>query len=122
MRVEYMSGVDSAASLHGIPLLLHQDGSGTLQRSSSLGKIKDVLRRSSELLVRKLQGTEPRSSRYSETEIWQSGASKPWPPSPRGSSTLEKCLGERIMEKFNGMVMERESSEKMGAPVGGKDA
>uniref|UniRef100_A0A2I3GMY6 Kinesin light chain n=1 Tax=Nomascus leucogenys TaxID=61853 RepID=A0A2I3GMY6_NOMLE len=36
------------------------DGSGTLQRSGSLGKIRDVLRRSSELLVRKLQGTEPR--------------------------------------------------------------
>ncbi|XP_054425361.1 kinesin light chain 4 isoform X3 [Pteronotus mesoamericanus] len=40
------------------------DGSGTLQRSGSLGKIRDVLRRSSELLVRKLQGTEPRPSRY----------------------------------------------------------
>lgn len=38
------------------------DGSGTLQRSGSLGKIRDVLRRSSELLVRKLQGTEPRPS------------------------------------------------------------
>ncbi|XP_006866123.1 PREDICTED: kinesin light chain 4-like [Chrysochloris asiatica] len=38
------------------------DGSGTLQRSGSLGKIRDVLRRSSELLVRKLQGNEPRSS------------------------------------------------------------
>lgn len=46
------------------PIPLHQDGSGALQRSSSLGKIRDVLRRSSELLVRKLQGTEPRSSRY----------------------------------------------------------
>uniref|UniRef100_A0A8C6R1K8 Kinesin light chain n=1 Tax=Nannospalax galili TaxID=1026970 RepID=A0A8C6R1K8_NANGA len=41
-----------------------QDGSGTLQRSGSLGKIRDVLRRSSELLVRKLQGSEPRPSRY----------------------------------------------------------
>ncbi|XP_031522951.1 kinesin light chain 4 isoform X3 [Papio anubis] len=38
------------------------DGSGTLQRSGSLGKIRDVLRRSSEILVRKLQGTEPRPS------------------------------------------------------------
>ncbi|XP_007458309.1 PREDICTED: kinesin light chain 4 isoform X4 [Lipotes vexillifer] len=38
------------------------DGSGALQRSGSLGKIRDVLRRSSELLVRKLQGTEPRPS------------------------------------------------------------
>lgn len=38
------------------------DGSGALQRSGSLGKIRDVLRRSSELLVRKLQGSEPRPS------------------------------------------------------------
>ncbi|XP_043818696.1 kinesin light chain 4 isoform X1 [Dromiciops gliroides] len=38
------------------------DGSGTLQRSGSLGKIRDVFRRSSELLVRKLQGNEPRQS------------------------------------------------------------
>uniref|UniRef100_A0A8C9NLV5 Kinesin light chain n=1 Tax=Serinus canaria TaxID=9135 RepID=A0A8C9NLV5_SERCA len=33
-----------------------EDGSGTLQRSSSLGKIRDVIRRSSEMLVKKLQG------------------------------------------------------------------
>ncbi|EHB18728.1 Kinesin light chain 4 [Heterocephalus glaber] len=38
------------------------DGSGTLQRSGSLGKILDVLRRSSELLVPKLQGNEPQAS------------------------------------------------------------
>lgn len=36
-----------------------QDGSGTLQRSGSLGKLRDVLRRSSELLVKKLQGNGP---------------------------------------------------------------
>jgi hypothetical protein len=47
-----------------MPVSSQQDGSGTLQRSGSLGKIRDVLRRSSELLVRKLQGTEPRPSRY----------------------------------------------------------
>ncbi|OBS58422.1 hypothetical protein A6R68_10458 [Neotoma lepida] len=41
---------------------MSRDGSGALQRSGSLGKIRDVLRRSSELLVRKLQGTEPRPS------------------------------------------------------------
>ncbi|KAL9863599.1 LOW QUALITY PROTEIN: kinesin light chain 4 [Geothlypis trichas] len=35
------------------------DGSGTLQRSSSLGKIRDVIRRSSEMLVKKLQGNGP---------------------------------------------------------------
>uniref|UniRef100_A0A8C5BFB6 Kinesin light chain n=1 Tax=Gadus morhua TaxID=8049 RepID=A0A8C5BFB6_GADMO len=41
------------------------DGSGALQRSGSLGKLRDVLRRSSELLVKKLQGNgppEPRST------------------------------------------------------------
>lgn len=41
------------------------DGSGTLQRAGSLGKLRDVLRRSSELLVKKLQGNgppEPRST------------------------------------------------------------
>ncbi|XP_029448663.1 kinesin light chain 4 isoform X3 [Rhinatrema bivittatum] len=36
-----------------------QDGSGTLQRSGSLGKIRDALRRSSEMLVKKLQGNGP---------------------------------------------------------------
>ncbi|KAK2531653.1 Klc4 [Columba livia] len=36
-----------------------KDGSGTLQRSSSLGKIRDVIRRSSEMLVKKLQGNGP---------------------------------------------------------------
>lgn len=36
-----------------------QDGSGALMRSGSLGKLRDVLRRSSELLVKKLQGNGP---------------------------------------------------------------
>lgn len=36
-----------------------QDGSGALQRSGSLGKLRDVLRRSSEMLVKKLQGNGP---------------------------------------------------------------
>lgn len=39
-----------------------QDGSGVLQRSGSLGKLRDVLRRSSELLVKKLQGNGPPES------------------------------------------------------------
>lgn len=41
------------------------DGSGALQRSGSLNKLRDVIRRSSELLVKKLQGNgppEPRST------------------------------------------------------------
>ncbi|KAJ8250474.1 hypothetical protein COCON_G00223960 [Conger conger] len=37
----------------------HGDGSGALQRSGSLGKLRDVLRRSSEMLVKKLQGNGP---------------------------------------------------------------
>lgn len=43
-----------------------QDGTGTLYRSGSLGKLRDVLRRSSEMLVKKLQGNvppEPRSTK-----------------------------------------------------------
>ncbi|XP_067092158.1 kinesin light chain 1b isoform X4 [Osmerus mordax] len=39
------------------------DGSGALQRSGSLGKLRDVLRKSSELLVKKLQGTSPPTPR-----------------------------------------------------------
>lgn len=35
------------------------DGSGALQRAGSLGKLRDVLRRSSEMLVKKLQGNGP---------------------------------------------------------------
>ncbi|KAG8123158.1 putative Kinesin light chain 4-like protein [Naja naja] len=37
----------------------HLDGTGALQRTGSLGKIRDVLRRSSEILVKKLQGNGP---------------------------------------------------------------
>ncbi|CAJ0941808.1 unnamed protein product [Ranitomeya imitator] len=43
----------------GVNVFFLQDGSGTLRRSGSLGKIRDVLRRSSEMLVKKLQGTTP---------------------------------------------------------------
>ncbi|XP_044129850.1 kinesin light chain 2-like [Bufo gargarizans] len=54
------------AVIHGRQsCVMLQDGSGTLRRSGSLGKIRDVLRRSSEMLVKKLQGTtppEPRST------------------------------------------------------------
>ncbi|KAI1896942.1 hypothetical protein AGOR_G00100080 [Albula goreensis] len=42
-----------------------QDGSGVLQRSGSLGKLRDVLRRSSEILVKKLQGNGPPEPRNS---------------------------------------------------------
>ncbi|KAL4658686.1 kinesin light chain 2 [Arapaima gigas] len=39
------------------------DGNGSLRRSSSFGKIRDALRRSSEMLVKKLQGSGPQESR-----------------------------------------------------------
>lgn len=40
-------------------VFLPQDGSGSLRRSGSFGKLRDALRRSSEMLVRKLQGGGP---------------------------------------------------------------
>ncbi|KAH0622785.1 hypothetical protein JD844_025453 [Phrynosoma platyrhinos] len=40
-----------------------QDGTGALRRSGSLGKIRDVIRRSSEMLVKKLQGNGPLEQR-----------------------------------------------------------
>uniref|UniRef100_H3AWR0 Kinesin light chain n=1 Tax=Latimeria chalumnae TaxID=7897 RepID=H3AWR0_LATCH len=39
------------------------DGSGALRRSGSFGKIRDALRRSSEMLVKKLQGSGPQEPR-----------------------------------------------------------
>uniref|UniRef100_A0A8C3ICU1 Kinesin light chain n=1 Tax=Chrysemys picta bellii TaxID=8478 RepID=A0A8C3ICU1_CHRPI len=40
-----------------------QDGSGGLRRSGSFGKLRDALRRSSEMLVKKLQGSSPQEPR-----------------------------------------------------------
>lgn len=48
-----------------------QDGSGSLRRSGSFGKLRDALRRSSEMLVKKLQGGGPQE-----------------PPNPRSASAL----------------------------------
>ncbi|XP_056156080.1 kinesin light chain 2 [Lampris incognitus] len=39
------------------------DGNGSLRQSDSLGKLRDVLRRSSEMLVKKLQGSGPQEPR-----------------------------------------------------------
>ncbi|CAL8240303.1 unnamed protein product [Merluccius merluccius] len=39
------------------------DGNGSLRRSGSFGKIRDALRRSSEMLVKKLQGSGPQEPR-----------------------------------------------------------
>ncbi|XP_077401168.1 kinesin light chain 2 [Vanacampus margaritifer] len=50
------SETDDAAEWNG-------DGSGSLRRSGSFGKIRDALRRSSEMLVKKLQGSGPQEAR-----------------------------------------------------------
>ncbi|XP_020653058.3 kinesin light chain 2 [Pogona vitticeps] len=47
---------DGAAEWSGV-------GSGVLRRSASFGKLRDALRRSSEVLVKKLQGSSPQESR-----------------------------------------------------------
>ncbi|KAL4593518.1 kinesin light chain 1-like isoform X1 [Arapaima gigas] len=51
-------------SLRVAPGRVFREGNGALRRSGSLGKLRDVLRRSSEMLVKKLQGNmapEPRN-------------------------------------------------------------
>lgn len=50
------SGDDDSAEWNG-------DGNGSLRRSGSFGKIRDALRRSSEMLVKKLQGSGPQEPR-----------------------------------------------------------
>ncbi|XP_040286817.1 kinesin light chain 4 isoform X1 [Bufo bufo] len=63
--VKYESGTEGTEEVSMGSVEWSGDGSGTLRRSGSLGKIRDVLRRSSEMLVKKLQGTtppEPRST------------------------------------------------------------
>uniref|UniRef100_A0A8C2XBW7 Kinesin light chain n=1 Tax=Cyclopterus lumpus TaxID=8103 RepID=A0A8C2XBW7_CYCLU len=62
--VKYESGSETGEEV-SMGVDWNGDGSGALQRSGSLGKLRDVLRRSSELLVKKLQGNgppEPRST------------------------------------------------------------
>uniref|UniRef100_A0A8C1X361 Kinesin light chain n=1 Tax=Cyprinus carpio TaxID=7962 RepID=A0A8C1X361_CYPCA len=44
-------------------ILWAQDGNGALRRSGSFGKIREALRRSSEMLVKKLQGSGPQEPR-----------------------------------------------------------
>uniref|UniRef100_A0A672J6K2 Kinesin light chain n=1 Tax=Salarias fasciatus TaxID=181472 RepID=A0A672J6K2_SALFA len=62
--VKYESGSETGEEV-SMGVEWNGDGSGTLQRSGSLGKIRDAFRRSSELLVKKLQGSvapEPRNT------------------------------------------------------------
>uniref|UniRef100_A0A8C7HXD7 Kinesin light chain n=1 Tax=Oncorhynchus kisutch TaxID=8019 RepID=A0A8C7HXD7_ONCKI len=56
--VKYESGSETVEEV-SMGVEWNGDGSGALQRSVSLGKLRDVLRRSSELLVKKLQGNGP---------------------------------------------------------------
>ncbi|XP_063751925.1 kinesin light chain 2 isoform X1 [Eleginops maclovinus] len=49
---------DDSAEWNGV-----SDGNGALRRSGSFGKIRDALRRSSEMLVKKLQGSGPQEPR-----------------------------------------------------------
>nr|XP_020454783.1 kinesin light chain 1-like isoform X5 [Monopterus albus] len=56
--VKYESGSETGEEV-SMGVEWNGDGSGALQRSSSLGKIRDVLRRSSEMLVKKLQSNIP---------------------------------------------------------------
>ncbi|XP_014009857.1 kinesin light chain 1 isoform X2 [Salmo salar] len=56
--VKYESGSETVEEV-SMGVEWNGDGSGALQRSGSLGKLRDVLRRSSELLVKKLQGNGP---------------------------------------------------------------
>ncbi|XP_039594868.1 kinesin light chain 1-like isoform X2 [Polypterus senegalus] len=61
--VKYESGLEGGEEV-SMAVEWNGDGSGALQRSGSIGRIRDVFRRSSELLVRKLQGSvspEPRN-------------------------------------------------------------
>ncbi|XP_072266152.1 kinesin light chain 4 [Pyxicephalus adspersus] len=57
--VKYEGGTEGAEEVSMGGVEWSGDGSGALRRSGSLGKIRDVLRRSSEMLVKKLQGATP---------------------------------------------------------------
>ncbi|KAM9809994.1 kinesin light chain 4-like [Syngnathus typhle] len=87
-----------------------QDGSGTLQRSGSLGKLRDVLRRSSELLVKKLQGNgppEPRSTnmkRAASLNYLNKTSDEVLQSQPRGSNNLRvsRGLSSSTMNLYSG--------------------
>ncbi|XP_077098006.1 kinesin light chain 4-like isoform X1 [Siphateles boraxobius] len=56
--VKYESGSEAGDEV-SMAVEWSGDGSGVLQRSGSIGRLRDVLRRSSEMLVKKLQGSGP---------------------------------------------------------------
>uniref|UniRef100_A0A8D0VD26 Kinesin light chain n=2 Tax=Sus scrofa TaxID=9823 RepID=A0A8D0VD26_PIG len=68
------------------------DGSGSLRRSGSFGKLRDALRRSSEMLVKKLQGggpqepPNPRMKRASSLNFLNKSVEEPVQPGGTGLS------------------------------------
>uniref|UniRef100_A0A8C9IFB7 Kinesin light chain n=1 Tax=Piliocolobus tephrosceles TaxID=591936 RepID=A0A8C9IFB7_9PRIM len=68
------------------------DGSGSLRRSGSFGKLRDALRRSSEMLVKKLQGgspqepPNPRMKRASSLNFLNKSVEEPTQPGGTGLS------------------------------------
>lgn len=81
-----------AALVNGALCLPLQDGSGSLRRSGSFGKIRDALRRSSEMLVKKLQGSGPQEPRNPGSvlhtlSLYTQGAEEPF-----SKSYFEKCV------------------------------
>lgn len=81
-------------SQHGVHTNLStlQDGSGSLRRSGSFMKLRDALRRSSEMLVKKLQGggpqepSNPRMKRASSLNFLNKSVEEPVQPGGTGLS------------------------------------
>ncbi|XP_038852100.1 kinesin light chain 2-like isoform X2 [Salvelinus fontinalis] len=73
-----------------------QEGNGSLRRSGSFGKIRDALRRSSEMLVKKLQGSGPQEpcnpgmTRASSLNFLNKSAED---PSQDANTGLSECRG-----------------------------
>ncbi|XP_062051784.1 LOW QUALITY PROTEIN: kinesin light chain 2 [Lepus europaeus] len=76
----------------GPPGAVPQDGSGSLRRSGSFGKLREALRRSSEMLVKKLQGggpqepPNPRMKRASSLNFLNKSVEEPAQPGGTGLS------------------------------------
>ncbi|KAK0141064.1 Kinesin light chain 4 [Merluccius polli] len=94
--VKYESGSETGEEV-SMGVEWNGDGSGALQRSGSLGKLRDVLRRSSELLVKKLQGNGPPEPRNTNMKRAASlnylNKSNEDPFQTRGPSQLRESRG-----------------------------
>uniref|UniRef100_A0A9J8D8S8 Kinesin light chain n=1 Tax=Cyprinus carpio carpio TaxID=630221 RepID=A0A9J8D8S8_CYPCA len=65
--VKYESGSEAGDEV-SMAVEWSGDGGGVLQRSGSIGRLRDVLRRSSEMLVKKLQLNTPADTHYNKYE------------------------------------------------------